>query len=237
MSRKGYSHFMILADRTSSTGLTTDLGRTRAMDFTDGIRSFVADQIAAPGTVTFSLSEFMATHFMHERFDDLGGMHLNQILWFADADETEAKLDSWHIIPSGSTPLIDALATVIDQTGEALERMPEDKRPERVYVVVATDGEENVSRKFTKAQLNEKVALQRGAYKWEFVFIGADIDAFAEAGGMGIPMASTMQTNSASSASLAAAYAGTSSAVTRSRATGQSVGYSDSEREAADKKN
>lgn len=238
MTRPDYSHFMILADRTSSTGLATDPGRTRAMDFTDGIRAFVRDQILGPGEVTFSLSEFMATHFMHERLDDLGGMHLDQVMWFADPDEAEAKLDSWRIVPQGSTPLIDAMATAIDQTGESLNRMPEDKRPERVYFIVATDGEENVSRRFTKAQLQEKISRQRDNYKWHFVFIGADIDAFAEAGGMGIAAASTMQTNTASSASLAAAYAGTSTAVTRNRRgpSGQSVSYSTDERKAANKK-
>jgi hypothetical protein len=76
-------------------------------------------------------------------------------------------------------------------------------------------------------------ATQHDTYGWQFTYIGANQDAFAEAGGMGIARAATMD-YVASSAGTAAAYAGTSAAVSRF-VTGQSMdtSYTDAERSAA----
>jgi hypothetical protein len=51
---------------------------------------------------------------------------------------------------------------------------------------VITDGEENSSKEYTRAKVLEKIKHQQDPYKWEFVFLGANQDAFAEAGGLGI---------------------------------------------------
>ena len=219
MTQQGYAHITILADRTGSTGTVTDPGRTRAMDFTDGIKSLIADHTAAPGRTTFSLVEFMHS----------GSMKLARLLWF----DQGSSLETWSIKPYGNTPLLDAIGTVITDTGTHLEAMPEDQRPERVYFVIATDGEENSSREYTLEQVKTMIAHQRDAYQWEFVFIGAGIDAFAEAGGMGIGAQGTLRTNAGSSVAMAAAYSSTSDAMLRSRASGRRVSYTDEERTAS----
>lgn len=88
--------------------------------------------------------------------------------------------------PDGMTALHDAMCRSIDEVGKRLAATPEDERPERVIMVVMTDGRDNASQEYTHWQLKEKVKHQTDAYKWEFVFIGANIDAFDVGGQMGI---------------------------------------------------
>ena len=64
--------------------------------------------------------------------------------------------------------------------------MPEADRPGLVIFVIVTDGEENSSREFSKARVKKMIQRQQQKYNWHFTFLGADQDAFAEAGGMGI---------------------------------------------------
>src|SRR5262249_32111821 len=61
----------------------------------------------------------------------------------------------------------------------------EAKRPSLVAFVVITDGQENSSREYTKAKIKEMIDHQTSVYKWKFTFLGANQDAFAEAGAMG----------------------------------------------------
>lgn len=90
------------------------------------------------------------------------------------------------LVPRGGTPLLDAVGTAIAQTGERLKALPEAKRPKRVQVLILTDGQENSSREYTKTQVKAMVEHQQSVYQWAFVYLGANVDAFAEAAGMGI---------------------------------------------------
>ena len=64
--------------------------------------------------------------------------------------------------------------------------MAEADRPGLVAFVITTDGQENSSKEFTKAQIKAMVERQQFQYNWQFIFLGANQDAFAEAGGMGV---------------------------------------------------
>jgi hypothetical protein len=88
--------------------------------------------------------------------------------------------------PRGSTALIDAVCRTIDETAQRLARTPEWHRPSRVLIVVVTDGCENSSRQFNQHDLNERIAYQRDECSWQFVFLGANQDAIAEAAKYGI---------------------------------------------------
>jgi hypothetical protein len=90
------------------------------------------------------------------------------------------------LTPRGGTALLDAVGRAINETGERLAAMPEAHRPGLVVFVVMTDGEENSSREFSKSQIKEKISHQQDKYGWQFVFLGANQDAFAEAGSMGM---------------------------------------------------
>lgn len=91
--------------------------------------------------------------------------------------------------PGAMTPLIDATWNIVKKTEEVIGEATLDKH--NVTIVVQTDGMENRSREHTRADLNELIT-QKQKDGWVFVFIGAGIDAFAEAGQYGFKAASTM---------------------------------------------
>lgn len=86
----------------------------------------------------------------------------------------------------GCTALLDAVGKTINSVGARLNNTPEEERPSKVIVVITTDGYENSSHEFTRAQIKEMIEHQTTKYSWKFMFLGADIDAVAEAESIGI---------------------------------------------------
>jgi len=86
----------------------------------------------------------------------------------------------------GNTALLDALGKAINDLGVVLHNTPDENRPEKVMFVIITDGYENASREFTKEKVKEMVEHQSNVYNWEFIFLGANIDAIDAAGQIGI---------------------------------------------------
>src|SRR3978361_1236112 len=84
------------------------------------------------------------------------------------------------------TALLDAVGRAIMETGERLGAMPENDQPGLVVFVIVTDGQENSSNEYTKPQTKQMIETQRYIYKWQFTFLGANQDAFAEADSIGI---------------------------------------------------
>lgn len=89
-------------------------------------------------------------------------------------------------LPMGSTALLDAVGNTINSVGARLNSTPEEERPEKVIFIITTDGYENSSREFTKAKVKEMIEHQRNKYSWTFIFLGANMDAVAEASSLGI---------------------------------------------------
>ena len=89
-------------------------------------------------------------------------------------------------VPGGMTALLDALGYAIDSVGKRLAETPEEERPENVIFTIITDGLENSSKEYTKSVVKEKIEHQQSKYSWKFVFLGANMDAVKEAGGLGI---------------------------------------------------
>jgi hypothetical protein len=88
-------------------------------------------------------------------------------------------------LPSGGTPLLDSIGRAIFETGEVLLALPEDERPDRVLFVILTDGEENVSQEYTKEDIKAIQQHQETKYAWDFMFLGANMDAIAVGGSYG----------------------------------------------------
>jgi len=91
-----------------------------------------------------------------------------------------SELNESNYTPSYSTSLLDAVGKTINSVGKRLADTPENKRPEKVIVAIITDGYENSSKEFTRGQINDMVGHQRDKYDWEFLFLGADIDAWGK---------------------------------------------------------
>lgn len=86
----------------------------------------------------------------------------------------------------GCTALLDAVGMTINAVGARLNNTPENERPGKVVVVIVTDGLENASHEYTKAQVKKMITHQQEKYSWDFIFLGANIDAAQEASSLGI---------------------------------------------------
>ncbi|MDD4390756.1 MAG: hypothetical protein PHW03_08215 [Eubacteriales bacterium] len=86
----------------------------------------------------------------------------------------------------GSTSLLDAIGRTIHKIGNALKHTADDYRAENVMFVIITDGEENSSCKYTADKIKQKIERQKAKYGWEFIFLGANIDAVETARQYGI---------------------------------------------------
>ncbi|WP_252504376.1 vWA domain-containing protein [Sporosarcina sp. Marseille-Q4943] len=86
----------------------------------------------------------------------------------------------------GTTALLDAVGKTIVTLSNAQKRAAEEERAENVMVVITTDGMENASREFTYEKVRNMIEHQKSNYGWEFLFLGANIDAISTANLFGI---------------------------------------------------
>lgn len=86
----------------------------------------------------------------------------------------------------GSTALLDAIGKTIHKIGNAEKNTAEEYRAEKVMVVIITDGEENSSRFYSLREVKHMIERQKERYGWEFIFLGANIDAVETATRFGI---------------------------------------------------
>ena len=86
----------------------------------------------------------------------------------------------------GCTALIDAIGGAIRHIGNIHKYARTEDVPEHTLFVITTDGQENASRRFTSDEVKEMIERQKEKYGWEFLFIGANIDAVETAARYGI---------------------------------------------------
>ena len=86
----------------------------------------------------------------------------------------------------GSTALLDAIGRAIRKIGYIQKNTPEADRDEKVVFVITTDGMENASHEFCYDDIKKMIEHQKEAYGWEFIFLGANIDAATVAERVGI---------------------------------------------------
>lgn len=195
---KNATHISILLDRSGSMG-------SIKQDVIGGFNNFLSEQKAVSGECHLTLTQF-----------DTGGIDIiHEYKPLAEIPE----LDRDTYEPRGGTPLLDALAKTIKSTDRALGNIPELDRPDKVVFVVITDGEENSSREYSKTQIKELIERQEKSHNWNFVFLGANQDAFAEAGSMGVSAAAAASFTP-DSAGVRASYAAASANMTSYRTSG-----------------
>lgn len=193
--------------RDDLTDITVILDRSGSMesiksDTIGGFNQFLSDQKQAPGQAKFTLVQF----------DDVIEMLIGG-LPIADVP----PLTTRTYLPRASTALLDAIGQTIERTGERLKSWPESERPARVMMVIITDGQENASRLFNRARVNEMIRHQTDKYGWVFLFLGANMDAVTEAHSIGIGQSHSMSFK-ATGPHTHAVYAAISDKVLRARA-------------------
>lgn len=90
------------------------------------------------------------------------------------------------LLGMGCTALYDAVGATIHHVGKRLADMEESERPGKVLFVVTTDGYENASHNYSKEQVKAMIQHQSEKYSWEFIFLGANINAEETASSIGI---------------------------------------------------
>ena len=108
-----------------------------------------------------------------------------EILWNG-IDAGKVNLTEKEYYVRGCTALLDAVGKTILDVGYRLSAIEESKRPGKVIFVITTDGLENASKEFTYKKVKELIKHQHEKYNWEFIFVGANMDAAKEAESMGI---------------------------------------------------
>ena len=86
----------------------------------------------------------------------------------------------------GCTALLDAVGGAIHHIANIHKHAREEDRPEKTIFVITTDGLENASREYSYDRVKKMVEHEKEKYGWEFLFLGANIDAIETAGHFGI---------------------------------------------------
>jgi hypothetical protein len=86
----------------------------------------------------------------------------------------------------GNTALLDAIGRTVQKIANAHQHTSESQRPGKTLMVITTDGMENASREYTCQKVRRMIEHQKEEFGWEFLFLGANIDAVSAAGRFGI---------------------------------------------------
>ncbi len=86
----------------------------------------------------------------------------------------------------GCTALLDAVGGAIHHIGNIHKYARDEDRPEKTLFIITTDGMENSSHFYTYSKVKKMVERQKKKYGWEFLFLGANMDAIKTAGSIGI---------------------------------------------------
>jgi uncharacterized protein YegL len=199
----------VILDRSGSMGTTRD-------DAMHGFNALVADQKTADGMAWLSLVQF----------DDKYQVDYTETPMADVPSLTPATYQ-----PRGSTALLDAIGRTIEAIDHRLAARSMPDRPDKIIVVIITDGQENASQRFTGPAISEKIAHQRDDGKWEFIFIGSNQDAIMSAEKMSIPMMDAMSYSSSGRGTRAALDAASMSL--SARRSGKAGAFTDVQRSAA----
>ena len=162
--KKGLTEMVFIIDRSGSmTGLEDDT--------IGGFNSTIKKQKKEEGEAIVTTVLFDNQYeVIHDRFD------IRQV----------GEMTEEEYFTRGSTALLDAMGSAIQKTINVQRNLPEEERAEKVVFVVITDGYENASCEYSYRDIKRMVEYEQEKYGWEFLFLGANIDAVEEGGRLGI---------------------------------------------------
>ncbi len=161
--KKGLSELVFILDRSGSMGGLES-------DTIGGFNSMLAKQKKEEGEANVTTVLFDdQVEIIHDRFPIAAVKPLTDDDYFV----------------RGSTALLDAIGSTVKKIENVQERLPEDLQAEKVIFVITTDGEENSSREYT-AKMVRKMIEAHQEQGWQFIFMGANMDAISEAEKLGI---------------------------------------------------
>ena len=168
--KKGYTDIVMVVDRSGSMASCKSDMEWALINYVDELKKEDGD---------FKLSYYIFDTVLESKF----------------VEKPIKDIGELKIEPRGLTALYDAMGAVINFTGARLASKHESDRPERVLFVVITDGLENSSKEYGANQISEMVKHQTDKYNWGFVYLGANQDAIAVGGSIGISLGNSMTYN------------------------------------------
>lgn len=161
--KKGLSELVFILDRSGSmAGLESDT--------IGGFNSMLAKQKKEDGEANVTTVLFDdQVEIIHDRFP---------------IDAVKPLTDEDYFV-RGSTALLDAVGSTVKKIENVQKRLPEDLKAEKVIFVITTDGYENSSSEYT-AKMVKKMIKACEEHGWQFIFMGANMDAVSEAENLGI---------------------------------------------------
>lgn len=125
---------------------------------------------------------------------EAGTAYVSTVLFSTDSTVLHDRVPIDRVAPmtrrdyraGGCTALLDAVGDAIHHIALVHKYARAEDVPEHTIFVITTDGEENASRRRDLAQVRQMICRQQEKYGWEFVFLGANIDAVGTAASMGI---------------------------------------------------
>lgn len=162
--KKGLVELVFILDRSGSmSGLETDT--------IGGFNSLINSQKTIDGECRVTTVLFDdRIELLHDRID-LKGI---------------SKLTEKEYYVRGSTALLDAIGATINKIVSVQRNTSDEERAEKVLFVITTDGYENASREYSYGKVKAMIEKERDKYGWEFLFLGANIDALETAAKFGI---------------------------------------------------
>ena len=162
--RENLTEIVFILDRSGSmSGLESDT--------IGGFNSMIAKQQKEEGEAIVSTVLFDdETDVIHDRV--------------AIGDVKKLTEEDYYV--RGCTALLDAVGGAIHHIGNVHKYAREEDRPAKTLFVITTDGLENASRHYSFKDVKQQIKRQQEKYNWEFIFLGANIDAIEVAGNMGI---------------------------------------------------
>ena len=162
--KQGLTELVFVLDRSGSmSGLVSDT--------IGGFNSLVEKQKKEPGACA------VTTVLFDDKYELLhDSVALNGILPMTERE----------YFARGSTALLDAIGRSIDKTANAQRGTADEERAEKVLFVIITDGMENASREYSADRIRNMISAQKEQAGWEFLFLGANMDAIQVASHFGI---------------------------------------------------
>ena len=211
---------------TNTTLIAALLDRSGSMqaiadDMRGGFDAYIAKEHAQPGATLVTLAQFDHEYeFVYQNRD-------------------AGTVPPLVLEPRGRTALLDSIGRFVTEVGSQLAELPEDERPGDITVLVMTDGYENASTEWTVEAVRALISQQETGYAWDFVFLGANMDAVDIGTALGFAPGKSL-TWDASGDGVEGAFEAVSAYSGRKRSRGAmpaaSIVFDDSERRRANRK-